>query len=89
MLQNSFLIFSYHKYMRKKTLKRHYKRHKRSYRKSVKKINKRTYRKRCKRRDKGTGKGFQLFTEPKKMDLQSISVTPIQSGNMILGLRNM
>lgn len=99
-LQNSFLILSYHKYMSKKTVKRHYKKHrisnkkKRTYRKGNK--NKRTYKKkrtyrkkRCKRIDKGTVKGVKLFTEPKKMHFQSISVTPIQSGNMIPGLRNM
>jgi len=78
-LQNSFLILSYHKYMSKKTVKRHYRKHKK----------KRTYRKRFKRRDKGTEKGIQIFTEPKKMHSQSISVTPFQSGNMIPGLRNM
>ena len=94
-LQNSFLILSYHKYMSKKTVKRHYKKHRRSYRKSDKKHfkrtykKKRTYRKRFKRRDKGTEKGIQIFTEPKKMHSQSISVTPFQSGNMIPGLRNM
>jgi len=65
--------------MSKKTVKRHYRKHKK----------KRTYRKRFKRRDKGTEKGIQIFTEPKKMHSQSISVTPFQSGNMIPGLRNM
>jgi len=81
-----------------KALKRHYKKHRknrtyRTYRKGNK--NKRTYKKkinyktRFKRIDKGTRKGIQIFTEPKKMRSQSISVTPIQSGNMIPGLREM
>jgi hypothetical protein len=76
--------------MSKKTLKRHYRKHrkscKRTYKKHYKK-HKRTYRKN--RLNNGTGKGVQLFTKPKKMRSQSISVTPIQSGNMIPGLRNM
>ena len=87
-LQNSFLIFSYHKYMSKKTVKRHYKKHRRTYRKRAK----RTYRKNpFKRRNDGTGKGIQLFTEPKKIRFESISVNKneIQSGNMIPGLREM
>ena len=85
--------------MSKKTLKRHYKKHRknRTYRKGNKnkityrkhnKMNK-TYKTRFKRIDKETKKGIQIFTEPKKMRSQSISVTPIQSGNMIPGLRNM
>ena len=80
MLQNSFLIFSYHKYMRKKTLKRHYKRHRKSC--------KRTYRKHRKSR---TEKGLQLFTKPKKIHFESVLVNKndFQSGNMIPGLRNM
>ena len=61
---------------KRKTVKRTYKRHRK----------RRTYRKN--RRNNGTGKGIQLFTEPKKMHSESISVTPIQSGNMIPGLRN-
>ena len=76
--------------MSKKTLKRHYKKH-RSYKKHRKSC-KRTYRKnRFKKINNGTGKGVQLFTEPKKIHSQSISVNPnqVQSGNIIPGLRNM
>jgi hypothetical protein len=69
--------------MSKKTVKRHYRKHRISNKK------KRTYRKRAKRIYKGTGKGVQIFTKPIKMRSQSISVTPIQSGNMIPGLREM
>jgi len=70
--------------MSKKTFKRHYRKHRKSCKRTYKK-HKRTYRKN--RRDKGTEKGVQLFTKPKKMHFKSILVNPIQSGNMIPGLR--
>ena len=78
--------------MSKKTVKRHYKRHyKRSYRKRFKKRIKRTYKKRVKRINNGTGKGVQLFTEPKKTHFESVLVNKndFHSGNMIPGLREM
>ena len=69
--------------MSKKTFKRHYRKHRRSCKRTYKKHY--TYRKN--RRDNGTEKGIQIFTEPKKMQFKSILVNPIQSGNMIPGLR--